>query len=278
MMLANTVDRLGLDTNEAGWMCGMIMECMERGILTSDETDGLHVNWGDAEAARALLQRVANREGFGDTLAEGVRRAAERIGGGAREIGIFTAKGATPRGHDHRARWTEMFDHIVSESGALENSLIRVDLTAYGLPSQVHPFDPDMLAKAEAKMKGAMQLEDSVVTCRFNTNMNVELLTQAISAVTGWDFGFEEGMSVGRRAVNTMRVFNIRHGLTSDLERPSPRYGSVPQDGPAQGENIAPHLERMLQTYYERMGWDHAGKPLPETLLALGLEQAASEL
>jgi aldehyde:ferredoxin oxidoreductase len=135
-----------------------------------------------------------------------------------------------------------------------------------------------MLAKAEARMKGGMQFEDSLVTCRFNTRMNVKLLAQAVSAVTGWEFSFEEAMQVGRRAVNTMRAFNIRNGITPELERPSPRYGSIPKDGPASGKSIAPHFEKMLRQYYGQMGWDAKGYPLPETLAALGLESIARDL
>jgi aldehyde:ferredoxin oxidoreductase len=278
MMLSNTVDRLGLDCNEAGWVLSGTMECFEKGILTGEDTDGLELVWGNAEAARDLLYRIARREGLGDTLAEGIRRASRKIGRGAEAMAVYTLKGGTPRGHDHRGRWTEMFDSCVSESGALDNTLAVSDLTQFGLPPKLDPFDPDMLAKAEARMKGGMQFEDSLVTCRFNTRMNVKLLAQAVSAVTGWEFSFEEAMQVGRRAVNTMRAFNIRNGITPELERPSPRYGSIPKDGPASGKSIAPHFEKMLRQYYGQMGWDAKGYPLPETLAALGLESIARDL
>jgi aldehyde:ferredoxin oxidoreductase len=278
MMLSNTVDRLGLDTNEAGWVCSCMMECYERGILTGVDTEGLEMTWGNTEAIREFLRRIANREGIGDIFAEGVRRAVQKIGAGAEEVGIYTLKGGTPRGHDHRARWSEMFDTCVSESGALENSLMVADLTQFGLPAEVDPFDHDMIAKAEGKMKGAMQFEDSMVTCRFNTKMNIERLSEAASAVTGWDITFDEAMKVGQRAVNIMRAFNIRRGITGDLDRPSQRYGSTPTDGAAQGKSIIPHFDKMLQDYYEVMGWDEAGKPLPETLRALGLDKIAEEL
>jgi len=254
------------------------MECFERGILTGEDTDGLEMIWGNAEATRQLLHKIAGREGIGDTLAEGVRRAVRKIGRGAEEVGIYTLKGGTPRGHDHRGRWTEMFDTCVSESGALDNTPMAADLTQFGLPENIDPFDPDMLARAEAGMKGAMQFEDSLVTCRFNTRMDVKLLAEALSAATGWEFTFEEAMQVGRRAVNTMRAFNIRNGITGDLERPSPRYGSTPKDGPAQGKSIVPHFDNMLQDYYQLMGWDESGKPLPETLADLGLEKVAADL
>jgi aldehyde:ferredoxin oxidoreductase len=135
-----------------------------------------------------------------------------------------------------------------------------------------------MLAQAEGKMKGGMQFEDSLVTCRFNTRGDVKLLAEALSAATGWDFTFEEAMQVGRRAVNTMRAFNIRNGVTPDLENPSPRYGSTPQNGPAAGKNILLHWEKMLQQYYSLMGWDERGYPKPETLKTLDLENIAADL
>ena len=278
LMLGNTVDRMGLDTNEGGWVCSLVMDCFERGILTGDDTDGLEMIWGNAEATQQLLHRIARREGIGDTLAEGVRGAVRRIGRGAEDVGVYTLKGGTPRGHDHRGRWSEMFDTCVSDSGALDNTPMVADLTQFGLPESLDPFDPDMLARAEAKMKGAMQFEDSMVTCRFNTRMDVKLLAEAVSAVTGWDFTFEEAMQVGRRAVNTMRAFNIRAGLTADLERPSARYGSVPKDGPARGKDIKVHFEKMLQDYYGMMGWDEGGRPLRETLDQLGLENVTADL
>jgi len=237
------------------------------------------MSWGNVEAARELLHKIAVREGIGDVLAEGVRRAVEKLGRGTEEIGIYTLKGGTPRGHDHRARWAEMLDTVLSESASHETSMLgSIDFEQFGLPSRLHPFDPDMMADFEVKLRGGMQLEDSAVTCRFNTGVNVSLLSEAIAAVTGWDFDREEGMEVGRRAVNVMRAFNIRNGLTADLERPSPRYGSTPKDGPAEDQNIAPHFEKMVQAYYEGMGWDAAGKPLPETLRALGLDKIASDL
>ncbi|MDP6668024.1 MAG: aldehyde ferredoxin oxidoreductase C-terminal domain-containing protein, partial [Dehalococcoidia bacterium] len=276
--LGNTVDRLGLDTNEAGWICSFVMECFEKRILTGVDTDGLEMYWGNAEATRQLLHKIASRESLGNVLAEGVKRAAAEIGNGAEQIGVYSMKGGTPRGHDHRARWTELFDTVVSDSGALDNTLAVADLTQFGLPEKIDPFDPDMLAQAEGKMKGAMQFEDSLVTCRFNTLCDIDLLSEAVAAVTGWDFTPEEAMEVGRRTVHTMRAFNIRNGITGDMERPSERYGSTPTDGPAEGKAILPHFEKMLQDYYKLMGWDENGTPLPETLEKVGLGEAVAEL
>jgi aldehyde:ferredoxin oxidoreductase len=86
-------------------------------------------------------------------------------------------------------------------------------------------------------------------------------------------------MTIGRRVVNQLRLFNFRHGLTVEMEAPSTRYGSTPVDGPCQGKSIRPHWETMRQNYYGLMGWDpRTGKPFPETLRGLGLEQLIQDL
>lgn len=75
MMLSCLTDRLGLETNEAGWLIGWVMECFEKGFLTKDRLDGLEMHWGNAESTRQLLHMVAHRQGVGDVLAEGVMRS-----------------------------------------------------------------------------------------------------------------------------------------------------------------------------------------------------------
>ena len=271
MMLSKEVDRLGMETNEAGWTVGFAIECYEKGVLTKDMMNGLDLSWGNAESARLLLNLIANRQGIGKILAEGVRRAAEKIGSEAKNFAIHTMKGTTPRGHDHRNRWTEMFDTCVSNTGTLET---------WGgpIPLGLTPSWQDIVA-ANLHDKGAMMFEDSLVTCRFNTRMNVELLCQALSAVTGWDFSWEKGMQVGRRIVHLLRAFNMRHGIRGrEMDRPSPRYGSVPDSGPGKGKSLQGVWDKMLDAYYAGMGWDSSGKPLPETLQKYGLDYVAKDL
>jgi aldehyde:ferredoxin oxidoreductase len=88
----------------------------------------------------------------------------------------------------------------------------------------------------------------------------------------------QDAMEVGRRAVNIARAFNLRHGISAELDCPSLRYGSTPLDGNAAGQGIMPHWDRMLSNYYNLMGWSDQGIPLPETLRSLGLEQVISDL
>ncbi|UCG66393.1 MAG: hypothetical protein JSW12_05035 [Deltaproteobacteria bacterium] len=269
--LASEVDRLGMDTNETGWIMAWLMECYEKRILTKEDTDGLEMTWGNGEAIMAMMNRIAKRQGFGNVLAEGIMRAAQHVGGEAQNMAIHTQKGNTPRGHDHRVQWLELFDTCVSNTGTLEmHSFAPYELL--GLSQNYDTFDPQVISTVEAKIKGAMLFEDSLVTCRFQTATALELLCQAVNSATGWDMDFHEAMVVGRRAANLARAFNLRHGISAELDRPSMRYGSTPLDGVAAGRGIMPHWDKMLQNYYNLMGWDEKGTPLPDTLRGLGLE------
>lgn len=121
-------------------------------------------------------------------------------------------------------------------------------------------------------MNGRRQFEDSLVVCR-SACQDIARDLDALNAATGWDFNLAEAMAVGRRAVNLLRMFNFRCGLTKEMEAPSPRYGSAVPEGPFKGLATAQDWDKIRARYYELMGWDkETGKPLPDTLRALGLE------
>jgi aldehyde:ferredoxin oxidoreductase len=280
--LADKADRLGMDICEASWTLGLAMECYEKGIIAARDTDGIELNWGNYEAANRMLHNIALREGFGDVLAEGAMRAAQRIGGDALNIAVHTMKGNTPRVIDHRHRWPWLFDTTLGQIGSDEGYVLR---NPKDLGLDIHPtMDFPNSSKEDViewniKGKGACQFEDCLGTCRFITGTDIKLISQALSAATGWDFSMQEAMDVGRRIINLLRVFNIRHGHTAEMDAPSPRYGSAPVDGPVQGKSIIPVWGELRCEYYERMGWDkETGKPLPETLKNHGLEFAIPEL
>ncbi|MBN1849586.1 MAG: hypothetical protein JW932_13490 [Deltaproteobacteria bacterium] len=275
--IANEVDRLGLNTNEAGWVISWLMECYEKGILNKNDLDGIEMSWGNFDSIVTMLRKIAHRQGFGNVLAEGVKRASERVGKNSSSLAIYTKKGNTPRTHDHRVKWVELFDTCVSNTGTLEmHDMPPFDLL--GLPPLHDPFDPLAVSTLVAKAKGAMIFEDSMVTCRFRTMTQLDLLCQAINAVTGWHMNVTEAMRVGKRAVNVARVFNLRNGIGPGLDSPSPRYGSTPLDGVAEGKGILPHWDRMLSNYYHLMGWDSSGVPLAETLENLDLQEIIPDL
>ena len=139
-------------------------------------------------------------------------RASQQIGGDAPGFAIHTIKGNTPRGYDHRAHWTEMFDKVTSNTGTLESrptSQMRVG----------EVLSPEEVVSAATSGKGRMSFVDTLGVCFFSTIGHVELLAAA----------------VGLRIGNLARVYNSRVGHTRAHDFPSPRYGSTPTDGPFAG-------------------------------------------
>ena len=278
IVLSNMTDRLGIDVNESGYMIGWIMECYEKGYLKKDDLDGLEMEWGNVEATMAMLKKIANREGCGDMFAEGVKRAAEKVGGQATECAIYTMKGGTPRGHDHRGRWAELMDTCCTNTSTIEAGPGVPIIKELGHTPPTDPFDYMEVSTKNAMVNGRRLVEDSMAVCVL-ANQDFGMEVEAVNAATGFDYSIEEALKVGKRAVNTLRMFNFRHGLTADIERPSKRYGSVPVDGPHAGKDIMANWDAMRSNYYSCMGWDpKSGKPLPETLESLGLSHMLTEL
>ena len=275
--LNTRIDRACVDVNEFGWVCGWVMECMEKGYLTEKQV-GFTLAFGDADGAYRLLQMISHREGFGDILAEGTKRAAEAVGGEAAKCAVYTKKGAAPRGHDHRGRWEEMLDTCTASSGTLESG-VPCHQTELGLPARINPFDGEQVATLVAGIRGRRHFEDSLGGCAFTFRTRMANLARALSAATGWSYTLEEGMRFGRRTAAILRAFNLRCGIGPEVEYPSERYGSRPVDGPAKDHCVMDQWEQMVDSWYAKVGYDRkTGKPKKDTLRALGLDWLAREL
>ena len=278
VMLGNEIDRLGLEVNESSYTIAWMMECYEKGLLSKNDLDGIEMTWGNVEAALAMLKKIARREGAGNIFAEGLKRVAERFGGKAQDCAVYTLKAATPRGHDHRARWNELIDTCTSNTGTIEAGPGVPFIKELGQRPLKDPFDAMEVSTMNAMVNGRRIFEDSLIICIL-TSHDFQMEVEALNAVTGLDYSLQEALDVGRRAVNQLRVFNFRHGLTKAAETPSTRYASVPVDGPQEGKAIMPHWDAVRSNYYSKMGWDpETGKPLPETLRKLGLERLIPDL
>ena len=279
VMLTKEVDRLGMDCNEASWTIGWLMECYEKGVFSKKDFDGLDMNWGNVEAVKAMLNKIAKREGIGDLLAEGVMRASRKIGGEAADWAVYSLKGCTPRSHDHRgARWAELFDTCMTNTSTIESTWAGIHTQLVDLPTVTDPFSHEEVSTLNAKFNGIRQFDDCLGTCRFAAP-HPKLQLECLNAVTGWNLSLEDAFTIGRRMINQLRMFNFRHGMKKEDEHPSKRYGSIPVDGPAKGKNILEKWELMVENYYTLMGWDvKTGKPLPETLKKLGLEELIKDL
>jgi aldehyde:ferredoxin oxidoreductase len=107
------------------------------------------MTWGNVEAVKQMLFPIAHRQGCGDLLAEGIMRASQKIGGDASNCAIYTLKGNTPRGHDHRTRWKEMFDTATSGTGTLKTWMI-----APPVPELTVPVTPMWFQRIQRRPKG----------------------------------------------------------------------------------------------------------------------------
>ncbi|MBI2864926.1 MAG: hypothetical protein HYX94_10250 [Chloroflexi bacterium] len=264
LYLADLVDRLGFEGGAIGAAMGLAFECYEKGILTKEDTDGLELRWGDAEAAEKLMRKIAAKEGIGRILAEGAGIAAEMIGGEAPEMAIHV-KNSGMNFHNWKAGfWGVLFGQIIGGGSGWQDLYFRP-------PLRTHKGR----AEATAEASIGKYWMDCTGTCYFAFGRRdaLPLSTSAVAAVTGWDLTDEEVRLVGERVLALERVFNVRRGLKpeDDLNVPR-RVLEAPKDGPAEGLSMEPYLRGMVREYYQHLGWDEkTGKPLRGTLERLGL-------
>lgn len=282
--LTDLYDRLGIEASTGGCTLAMTFEAYEKGLLTRDDTDGLALKWGDAEVAEKLIRKYASREGFGNLLALGLRRAAEMIGGEAPNFTIHVKGGGIPL-HDWRPVWGKLLGVITSScSGQAAHGAdsSRAEPDA-GYPERTPGQTRTGKAMEVLRTGPHKWYQDSIGVCWFAT-VSIEgmagLVAEAISAVTGWDYSREELLKAGERIGHLERAFNIRHGLTPEDDYDAPqRMLEAPTDGPGKGRALGPYLRGMINEYYALMGWDErTGKPLKNVLERYGLEDVARDL
>lgn len=282
----------GLDTISTGVSIAFAMECYEKGLLTEADANGQALRWGDADLLLKLIDQIAHRQGFGDTLAEGVARMAEQIGGGAEELAIHV-KGQELPMHEPRIKHALGVGYALSPTGAdhmhnIHDTLFQGEGSAL---DNLRQFDPH-LQPMEATLlnKEKMRLYyyhinyrhflDSAVMCMFLPYSPAQL-RDLVNAVTGWDMDLDEVQAVGQRAITLSRIFNLREGLSGDDDTLPDRFfapflkGEKRQAEPLDREAF----ERAKRTYYRMMGWDEkSGVPTVETLEKLGVGWAAEHL
>lgn len=273
-------NRYGLDTISTGGTIAFAMEAYEKGILTQKDVGGLDLRWGNPEALISLIHLIARREGIGDLLAEGTRRAAERLGGRAAEFAVHV-KGLELPAHDPRAYNSLAIGYATSNRGAchlqgfsygFEKS---VTMPEFGWTEVFDRFSQDKagLCKTAQDLMAAV---DSLKLCKFLLYGGVKVTHMAgwLSAVTGWDVGVEELMRTGERIFNLKRMFNVREGISRKDDTLPSRILAWARGTGGAATNL-PHLGKMLYEYYKLRGWSEDGIPEAATLERLGLGQIA---
>jgi aldehyde:ferredoxin oxidoreductase len=279
IILTDINDRLGMDTKEATFVISLVMECFEEGIISSDRLDGIEPTWGNFNAVKELLKKIAHREGIGAVLCEGVYRTAQWIGKDALDRGVYVKRGFAPHVHDNRARWGTLFTQAVSNMGSQEG----IDMTQKSdreLDLKPILFAPELIPISQIRTSYRRQVGDSMVICSLPSTYDgsFKMTIDFLNAVTGFDLSKEETLQIGERIVNLLRVFSLRNGLTMEDDSFSPRLGKAPTEGPGTGKTLLPYFAEVRQDYYRGMGWDDQGKPLPQTLERLGLKDAIENI
>ncbi|MFH1137437.1 MAG: aldehyde ferredoxin oxidoreductase family protein [Pseudomonadota bacterium] len=275
----------GLDTVSTGAVIAFAMECHEKGILTREDCDGLEVRFGDPDAVIELIHCIARRQGVGDLLAEGSRRAAARLGQGSDRFAM-QVKGLELPSYDCRATKITGLGFVTSNRGGdhitayvqgptfLDIPFLIVDESAIADPMVENPAE----AKVVKDLEDALTVFDSLGACKFmGMALMAEDLVPVVAAAVGWDFSVEEFRRAGERIFNLARLYNIREGLTrKDDNLPERLLRDPLPDGPAAG--LVVDLAPLLDAYYRFRGWDPEGRPSPEKLKELGLQDLARSM
>ena len=282
-------NRFGIDTISAGAALAFAMKCNEEGLLTSKDTDGIELAWGNSAAMVQMLEKMGRREGFGDLLADGVQRAAAKIGRGAEKYAVHVGGQELPA-HDSRFE-PSMASIYVNDATPGRHG----QASQYCVPPKLPELMPEIdfsfsfgnkrdiytgRAKAQRVLSNLFHCVQSMGMCLWgHLSTEVTFMPECYSAATGWDVDLRELLTTGER-IGTMRwAFNIREGVTPrDLTYPEVALGEPPlDDGPTKG--ITVDLAQLSREYYEEMGWDQAtGKPSRERLQELGLSHLATDI
>ena len=269
-------NQYGLDTISTGVSIAFAMELYERGIITKADTGGLELEWGEPATILRLIEMIGRREGFGDTLAEGVRRASEIIGRGSRRYAMHV-KGLEMPMHDPRAFKGMGLQYATSNRGAchmqgfvlrIEQGERMVDLKIY---ERVDRFETRGKGRIVAIMQDWHEVLDSMILCKF-LSVSPGHVASLYTLVTGITLRLPEMLEAGERIYNLKRLFNVRCGITRKDDTLPERFLKEPlPDGGAEGQTV--NLEEMLKEYYEYRGWDENGAPTIETLRRLGITE-----
>lgn len=264
-------DRYGMDTISTGSAIGFAMECFEKGLITRRETGGIDLRFGNHEGMVEMVRKIGNRESLGDMLAEGVRRAAQCIGGNSHEWAVHI-KGLEMSGYDPRGAMGQGLAYATSPRGAEHNrALISEEIF---LPPQLADrFTTAGKAKLVKYTQEAVAVVDALGICYFNRDnpMTRKDLAKLYTYATGIEITEEDLLLAGERIFNLERLYNNREGFSRKDDTLPERILNEPfQQGPSAGHTVP--IEQLLDEYYQLRGWDSNGFPTSETLVRLGLE------
>ena len=283
-----------LDTISCGVTIAFAMECFENGLLTLEDTDGIELRFGNADAVVKIVDMVGRREGIGDLLAEGSKRVAEKLGKGSEEYAVH-AKGQEYPMHEPRYKRGLAIGYAVSPTGAdhmhslHDSRLINMGDDGFqpngGLRSMgiLNPIPLESLGHEKVRAFTYRTVERVASNCLCLCNFvpwSMDETVKMARAATGWDVSEYEYYKLGERALTLARIFNIREGFGPEDDRLAPRsYGPTTSGALAEGGIDPGELEQAVHTYYAMMGWNReTGVPTRDKLWELGVAWAEEYL
>jgi aldehyde:ferredoxin oxidoreductase len=270
-------NRHGLDTISTSSTIAFAMEAYDKGLISLEETGGLDLTWGNAEAMIEAIQAIAQRKGIGELLADGVRAAVERIGPEAEEWAIHV-KGLEVPYHDPRAFVSMAANYATASRGACHLESVSYWL-GYGTrfdgwynPTEYDPHDSTGKGQVAVDFQNYMAVYNPLGICKFIAKGRIgpQQIAELVNAALGWNWSASDLLETGERLFNLKRLINVRLGISRAddtlprrlLEEPRPSGGA---------EGVLPDLDLLLADYYRIRGWTAEGVPSAERLTALGL-------
>jgi aldehyde:ferredoxin oxidoreductase len=284
----------GMDTISCGATIAWAYNCYEEGLIDKDLTGGLELRYGNVPEMVQLTEMIANREGFGNLLAEGSARAAQQIGNGTEDLVATVKKQEVPAHMPQTKRSLALIyavnpfgaDHQSSEHDpAWRHHLDRME--EIGVTDE--PQHPRVLN--EEKVRYALKTQhsysclDTVNICQFVFGPAWHLysmgqLAEAVQLITGWEVDVEELQQIGERRLNLLRAYNAREGIGREADRLPKKLHKALVGGKSDGYQVTEQeVEQAKDWYYAMSGWDvETGMPTRQKLEQLGLEWVADEL
>lgn len=286
------LNRAGMDSISAGNTVAMAIECFEAGIIGPDDADGLELRWGNADAIVKLVRMMIDREGIGDILADGTRRAAERIGKGAEKYAINVG-GAEMGMHDGRG--DPLLGLLYASEPAPGKHTIGMGITyaSAGLhkfvdwapKEKLHFRAKEYGPNREIALKGVAMSSYSMLTDGLGGCMYAEMFganrwnpATYMNAAAGWSLTNEDYMEIGKRIQTVRQLFNAKQGYPISSAKIHSRASGAPalKEGPLKGKTLS--NESNMPMYWELYGWDpETGIPTESTLKALGLDKLLAD-
>lgn len=266
--LADRADTLGMDSITLGNVLSFTMECVEKGLIDYD------IDWGDAEAAAQLVTEIGHRDGeVGNMLAEGSQLAAEILDDEQALEASVNVKGMELPAYEPRASFGMALAYATSDRGGCHQRAWPIGSDALG--GQRDPFDYDEHAAVVVDEQDENALTFCMVTCDF-TGYNYEYAAEWLNQL-GYDVDVERLETVGERAWNMTRLFNVREGFDrGDDSLPTRFTKPLKKGGPADGNALTEEgFTQMLDEYYQIRGWTDEGVPTERTLERLDIDDFA---